>query len=142
MTNYVYIRASELGLELEDAKKRIALEVTNADIRQARIRNSKACVFANAARKLPGVKAAYFFKTTCWLEYARKMVRYILPTSVQREIVAYDRAGIIAAGTYHLTPPGKTQSLGYIRKNPGKYRREAKKTRHITAMVRTTAEPA
>ncbi len=51
------------------------------------------------------MNAAYFFRRTAFLEYDRKMVRYVLPPSTQKEIVAFDRAQVFASGAYQLSPP-------------------------------------
>jgi hypothetical protein len=103
MSTYITKRARDLGLKKSDAKKPLLLEVRKVDVTKAVQKNSKCCGFARACKRIPHVRAAYFFRSTAWVEYDDgKIVRYILPPSVQKEIVSFDRSKIMAPGTYQL----------------------------------------
>jgi len=102
---YVQKMCEERGLKLTDATRPIVVGVAVDDILKSRTKNSKCCAFARAAKREPGVRAAYFFRSTAFLEFGDRMVRYSLPQSVQKEIVSFDRGGIMAPGEYELRPP-------------------------------------
>lgn len=99
---YVQRICEAKGIKLIDASRPIVVGVAVDDILKSRLKNSKCCAFARAAKREPGVRAAYFFRSTAFLEFADRMERYSLPPSVQKEIVSFDRAGIMAPGQYQL----------------------------------------
>lgn len=109
---YVHQRAKDLGLEIVDSRERLLVTVTSNDVVNAKKANSKNCALARASLRLPDVCAAYFFRTAAYLEYLDRMVRYVLPVSVQKEIVSFDRARIFASGVYQLSPPPPTSARG------------------------------
>lgn len=102
---YVYKRAEDLGLKISDGKTAKYVAVTKDDVVRAKKADSQHCALARSALRLPGVRAAYFFRQTAFLEYADRMEKYELPVSVQKEIVSFDRAQIFAEGAYQLSPP-------------------------------------
>jgi hypothetical protein len=121
MGTFVSKRAKELGLKTIDASKDLVIEVVQNDIDKATRKNSKCCAFANAAkRQFEDVKAAYFFRSTAWLEYEDKLVRYLLPPAVQKEIVSFDRAHVMEPGTYRVNRPSKAQRLDGSKFKKGK----------------------
>jgi hypothetical protein len=101
-TTYVSKRAHDHDLEEVDAQKPLTVNVTARDIKLAKAKNSKECALARAVKREYPVKAAYFLRTTAWLEYPTKMVRYRLPQSVQKEIVSFDRNKMMSTGNYTL----------------------------------------
>ena len=84
--------------------------VTSSDVINATKANSKLCALSRAAMRLPGVNAAYFFRSTAFVEYGDEMVKYQLPPSVQKEIVSFDRAKIFAPGVYQLAAVSPSNS--------------------------------
>src|SRR5688572_23236975 len=81
------------NLKLVDAKKPLEIEVLPEDIRRADRKKPQSCGFAKACRRMDNdIRAAYFFQSTAYLEFDDKIVRYSLPKSMQKEIVAFDRA--------------------------------------------------
>ena len=101
---YVYKRAEDLGIPVVEAKKPLFVGVTAIDVADAKKKNSKYCALARAAARLPQVNAAYIFRSTAFIEYPNRMERFLLPQSVQKEIVSFDRSRIFAEGTYQLSP--------------------------------------
>ena len=102
---YITKRAQERELEEVDARKPLAIEVTARDIKLAKARNSKDCALARAVKRAMPVKAAFFLRGTAFLEYADKMVRYRIPSSVQKEIRRFDsKDKTMAVGEYVLSP--------------------------------------
>lgn len=109
MSNYVVDRAKKLNLKVIDSEKPLVIAVTGHDVVNALKSDSKRCALARAAERIPGVLHGYFFRTTAYLEYKNKMIRFTLPMSVQKEIVSFDRAQIFAPGVYQLSSPGNTR---------------------------------
>jgi hypothetical protein len=142
MSTMITKRAQGLGLKMVDAKKPLTIELTIDDIKGSKTRDPRHCAFAEACkRSSSGVLAAYFFRQTAWLEYDDKMVRYILPGSVQKEIVSFDRGGLMASGVYRLTPPKGSNSLAAARKrsktrkkHPQGNGRIKRKVKHIVGL--------
>lgn len=134
---YVYQRAEDLGLPILDGKERVLVTVTATDIVKAKKADSKDCALSRATMRLPGVNAAYFFRSTAFIEYPDRIVRFSLPSSVQKEIVSFDRAQIMAPGVYQLTPVAPNRDP----KETAAYRksRRVKAKRLATVQRRTEA---
>lgn len=126
MSTFIETRATELGLDLEDATESAVLNLTLQDIKQAKVKNFRFCAFARAAKRQYGCKQAYFFRQTAWFEYKDKMVRYRLPGTVQREIVAFDRDGGMMPGEYKISPVNPSMRLGKVRPAPKRQRTRSK----------------
>lgn len=150
MSTYITKYARENGLKKVDAKSNLLVTLNQTDITNSKRKNSKNCAFACAVkRQVHGVKRAYFFRSSAWLEYEGKLVRYQLPPSVQKEIVSFDRNGLTETGVYHLSAVCKGDTIeerkarrvndpgGHTPKGKGK----KKEPRHITTNIRTLAEP-
>lgn len=147
MGTYVEKLIEQKGLRKVDAKKPLVIQVLPADVRKAKIKNSKCCAFACAAKREFKATGAYFFRTTAWIEFEDKIVRYNLPPSVQKEIVSFDRTGTMEPGLYHLATvtPGRTMSAQHKRNMMAAKRLVSKLARkprnHRTANVRSLFEP-
>lgn len=124
---YVYKRAEDLGIPIIEAQSRLLVTVTSQDIILAKKADSKHCALARAALRLPKVNAAYFFRSTAFLEYPDKMVRFLLPESVRKEIVSFDRAQIMAPGTYQLRAVTSTQTRAAWKKKRATVKRDIKR---------------
>lgn len=155
MSTYIVKRSVDLQKPIEDAKEPLVLEVKPIDVVRATDKNSKVCAYARACErqfKEKGVEAAFFFRTAAYLEYEDKLVRYFLPGSVQKEIVAFDRHKTMEPGTYQLTPPPPTKTRKALAKRkredkspPVKDRPLTKIKRsvvHRTQGIRSLAEPS
>lgn len=128
--NYVYKRAEDLGLPIEDSSSPVLVTVTASDVINAKKKDSKDCALSRAALRVPGVLAAYFFLNTAFLEYRDKIVRFKLPMSTQKEIVSFDRAQIFAPGVYQMSavPPA-------LAPKAMKRRRSAAKRQRVRALA-------
>ena len=104
--NMIQHRAETLGLTMIDADKPIDVKITREDIQGAKAQNPANCAIARACKRQHHVENAFVFRTTVWLETKDKLVRYSLPPSLQKEVVAFDRGGrrSFAPGEYHLSP--------------------------------------
>lgn len=137
MSTFITKFAKQRKLDRVDATSPMVLTLTRADVRAAQPRNSKECAFALAAKRIPGVKAAYFFRTMAWLEFKGTLVRYQLPVSVQKEIVGFDRSRRMVPGEYHLRAPSGGQTLGADQKRA----RKNKPSRKAAKTVKRKAAP-
>lgn len=136
---YVYKRADELGIPMQDGKNHVKIVVTDDDIVRAKKANSKHCALARAALRLPEVNAAYFFRSVAFIEYPDRMVKYVLPMSVQKEIVSFDRARVFAPGVYQLSPIPASLSRPALDKRNKQDKRERKQRRVAEKRAATSA---
>lgn len=123
-----------------DAKKRIDIEVTATDARHAQKKSPSTCALAKAfCRTFDG---AVISVTRVYLIDGEVATRYLVPPSVSRELVSFDRHNDFAPGHYSLSPPGKFEQLGSRRYNqparrPKKKRSKDSKLRsHRTTGIR------
>jgi len=154
MSTYITKRAEDLGLSVVDADKPLQVEVKPTDIEKAVQKNSKCCAFVRACERSLDINAAFFFRTKAWLEYDDKIVRYELPPSVQREIVAFDRSRKMAPGVYQLSavsPRNTLAAKAAVRAKEPRGRHASKGIIpagrkgglvHRTSGVRTLSEPS
>lgn len=103
-------QARDKGLKIMDAKAPLVLEVTRHDITNAKPKDPSCCAFACAVKRELGANAAYFFRTVAWIEYEDRIVRYQMPDSMQKEVVAFDRAKAMEPGVYQLSRPGPSRT--------------------------------
>lgn len=137
---YVYKRAEALGIPVVDAKKALYVGVTTKDVISAKRKNSEHCALARAALRLPDVNGAYVFRSMAFIEYPNRMERFQLPSSVQKEIVSFDRAQIFADGVYQLTPPAPSSRLEPMRKRSrAKHAAESRARKAAASRWTTTA---
>lgn len=111
MSSSITRLCKEKGLRLVDGTRAVTIGVTVDDIKKSRQKKSQSCAFARAALREPGVVASYVLRSTAYLEYGDRMERYTLPSSVQKEIVSFDRAGVMAPGLYRFNPPPPANRL-------------------------------
>lgn len=126
MSTYITKRASDLGIKVVDATEPLQVNVKQADIDKAQQKNSKCCAFVRACEREMPIEAAFFFRSTAYLEYPDKIVRYKLPPSVEREIVAFDRSKDMEPGVYQLSAVCRKQTL----KAKAKYRATLPRGKH------------
>ena len=138
--SYITKLCEEKGLTLVDGDEHVEIEITAADIKAARRKDATCCAFAVACRRTEKAVAAYFFKSLAFIQYKDKtLVRYIIPGSVQKEIVSFDRSGAMDPGHYRLSPFTRKKRSKDKRErhdeNEGKGRKR-KRVRHVTENIR------
>lgn len=123
MSTYISKLAKETGKKVVDAKKGLILKVGQKDIDDAERSNPSNCGFAKAAVRQFKAQSAHFFRSVAWVETPRAIVKFNLPGSMQKEIVAFDRAKAMVPGTYKLSAvnPNARQNVARAR---NKARRE------------------
>jgi|SRR6185436_5721446 len=137
---YVYRRAEDLGIPVVDATGHVHVVVTDNDVVNAKKANSKHCALARASLRIPGVNAAYFFRSVAFLEFEDRMVRFALPPSVQKEIVSFDRAQIFDAGKYQLSPMSPSSAPDVQRRYRKRHERKAKAAQRAAKRPLATKE--
>jgi hypothetical protein len=107
-----------------DAKKPIAIFVTQEDCKQGTKGAPNSCAMAKAfSRDWDG---AIISKSVSYLINGTKAFRYLTPESVVREIVSFDRHQDFAPGKYGLSAASGGRSLGARKNNGGStYRLQA-----------------
>lgn len=113
-----YIQTLYPNKRIIDATKPVDLNVTSRDIKKADPSNPRACAFAQCLLRTEPIEEAIVWKTTAYLVYPRRVVRYKVNGSLQNEIVALDRGGEFAPGTYTLIPFSPANRLGGLKKSP------------------------
>jgi hypothetical protein len=128
-----YARAN--GLKIKDAKTPLDISVNKADLRGARKKDPANCAFAKACKRQEDVDEVFFFGTTAYTKKGKTLTRYLMPTSMQKEVVAFDRGGKFEPGEYNLKAPVKTQKLEarreYSRKISSEGRSRSKPGPHV-----------
>jgi len=138
-------RCEERGLKLVESTKPLILSVNSKDVARATEKQADECALARACkRQYHGIKAAYFFRSTAYLEYEDRIVRYLLPQSVQKEIVSFDRSKKFEPGNYHLRPVSKGSTFAALRSRTSNrsgsslHPKDPRKTGRRTNVHRTT----
>lgn len=135
---YVHDLAKTKRIPIIDARQLALVSVSVDDIQKSKAKNSKCCAFARAAQHEPGVVAAYFFRSMAFLEYPDRIVRYLLPMSAQKEIVSFDRSGIMAPGQYRLSSVPPSLGLAQMRRYSKKKTKARQKARAATPATKRT----
>ncbi len=138
MNAWLKKRISTRKLKVIDALAPLSLEVTKADIDGSKQKDPANCAFACAVKRGLGANAAYFMRSMAYVEFSDRVIRYEMPGTMQKEIVAFDRAKAMEPGTYHLKP------LAPSSRATGRKKRNAKKRAHRAAAkrARATGKPA
>lgn len=129
--------------EVHDADESILLKVEKKDSEAAKLRDHNHCAMAMACKRFFKARGIIIAIGTAYVIKGEGAIRYLLPESVRREIVSFDRKAGFSEGTYKLSAPWKSQRLGARaeRKNPvGPKRENAKEKvnnfRHWTEGIR------
>src|SRR5438094_2793537 len=83
---------------ITDSKKNIRIEVTKGDASSKAVKQHDACAFAVACKRTLHLDGTIISRTIAYLIKGDKAVRYKLPSSVEKEIVSFDRGSEFAIG--------------------------------------------
>jgi hypothetical protein len=129
------------GLPVVDAEIARVLKIKKCDIVGSTKADPSNCAAARALKREIGSQARVFLSRT-YVKVGKRWQRFITPTSISREIVAFDRGAHFEPGEYILNPPSTGQRLDYKRKS-GQGKKQgtgtSPKARHVTASVRKMA---
>jgi len=126
-----------------DAKKDSKIEVTKRDTSSATVRNHKACAMAVACKRKMDLDGVIMSVSTAYLIKDNVATRYLVPPSVAREIIAFDRNAVFEPGEYKLNAPTESAKLnrthGSIKASGGKDNEKiSKRFRHKTEGIRAS----
>lgn len=125
-------------VRVSDADSDQEIEVTQRDATIAHRKDHMTCGLAVACKRLFDVKPIISI-STCYLVRGVEALRYMTTSSIQREIVSFDRGNQFAPGLYILKKPRGGQRLGSHRASGPKKRKnrgKSPKYRHITTGIR------
>jgi hypothetical protein len=101
--------------KVSDADENVTIEVTERDSNSAHVKDHNACALAVACKRQLGLTGVIISTSRVYLIRRNQATRYLVPPSVAREIVSFDRKAGFAEGQYRLCKPAKTSRLGRSR---------------------------
>jgi hypothetical protein len=125
--------------EVEDAKKNQLIEVTKRDESVANKKSHKTCAMAVACKRKFDLDGVVISVGRAYLVKGNKARRFMLPPSVSREVVFFDRDGGFEPGEYELSAVSPTLRLGHAVRNGKGGGRGNYERRHVhkTGGIRT-----
>jgi hypothetical protein len=85
------------------------------DVDSANRKDHKTCAMAVACKRKLGLDGVLISVKTAYLVRGKVAQRYLLPESVSREVVSFDRGAGFAPGKYKLSKMPKSLRLGAAR---------------------------
>lgn len=125
--------------QVVDATRNQSIEVTARDLTTAAKKDHKTCAMAVACKRAMHLDGVIISRTTAYLIKDKKARRFLLPSSVEHEIVSFDRGAGFAAGHYQLNKVSAAKKLGSQNGGHGPHTGSGKpkRFRHMTTGVRT-----
>ena len=128
--------------KVTDADKPLHVTVTAGDNKSSQVRNHNACAMAVACKRQEKCDGVIVAVGVAYTIKGQEAVRYVLPPSVSREVVSFDRKAGFVPGEYQLSVPakrigartGKESESNSGRQNSGGIKR---RFRHFTEGIRT-----
>ena len=130
--------------EVVDASRNEVIEVTDRDQKVAKKKSHKTCAMAVACKRKFNLDGVVISLNRAYLIKGKKARRFVLPESVSREVVSFDRDGGFEAGSYELTkvPPAvrldRPQSMRGKSTDRNPNREGSRAHAHRTGGVRTS----
>lgn len=127
---------------IKDATQAIRLEITPKDCRTSGRKKHQHCAVAEACKRSMGADGVVVSKTRAFIVKGKTAKRYTIPTSVQKEIVAFDRGARFEPGMYSLSAPTKSERLGNYGHSEHRVlnRTNKKRFHHHTEGIRTSLQ--
>ena len=121
-----------------DATTDITLTILPTDVVGADLKAPGNCVAARACRRQENLEARIHITRVYLRNGGTVWTRYIVPTNLRTEIIAYDRGGAFVPGTYQLKAPKSTEKLGVKRSIKGGHKKNKNKRKYkATKDIRT-----
>lgn len=95
--------------QCHDAKRPVEIEIRAKDVSSATKKDATACAMATAICREWKADEAVIGLSYSYVIKGKTAMRFVTPSSVQREIVSFDRSKDFAPGKYHLAPVPKSQ---------------------------------
>lgn len=127
------------GMKVVDAKKKVTIVITKADVKNGETKDPAGCAAARACMRDLEATAARVHLGRTYVKIDNKWIRFHTPSSLRSEIIAFDRGGSFAPGKYvlpALQPAKKTGRRQGSMTNTQPKRRKRARPYHITTGVR------
>jgi len=126
-----------------DADRNARIEVTDKDDKIAKRKSHKTCAMAVACKRRFHLDGVIISVNRAYLVKGTQARRFVLPPSVEREVVSFDRGGGFEPGTYELSKVPENSKLGRYRSpkpNGSKHPHggATEKMRHKTGGIRVS----
>ena len=108
----IVVRFAPQVESVRDAKNNVDVHVTSADAKNVGRRNHGECAMAVACKRELGADAMIVSASRVYVVHGKVATRFIVPPSVSREIVAFDRGAKFEPGVYRLNAPSRMARLG------------------------------
>lgn len=122
-----------------DATESIAVEVPAYERKTGTSKDPFDCAMARSCKRKYGLDGCIISLSVAYLVKGTTATRYVVPPSLSKEIVAFDRSKKFEPGTYQLSAVTPSNRFGQYKSGPrtGETRKHAKeKGHHITQGVR------
>lgn len=125
-----------------DSTRNARIEVTAKDASSKAVKDHNACAMAVACKRKFKLDGVIISRSVAYLIKGKQARRFNLPSSIQREVVSFDRGGGFDIGIYELSkisPQNKqgarqprTESKSVVRDSkPKKFRHMTTNARHV-----------
>lgn len=98
-------------VSISDGTKNIAIEVTPDEAKAGKPLDHHNCPYAIACKRALNLRGAIIMRSVAYLVQGTHATRYIIPNSVNRELVSLDRGAYFAPGVYRLNRPWAGNTL-------------------------------
>lgn len=105
-------------IQVVDAKRSIMVEITKGDIARGDTKDPAACAASLACRRKFHIKEARIHRGRAYLLMGKRWVRYVVSQALKQEIIAFDRGGAMAPGTYLLRAIPPQERYGARKNKP------------------------
>lgn len=95
-----------------DAKGNARIEVTKGDCNSKAVRSHGECAMAVACKRQLHLDGVIISRSVAYLVKGKTARRFMLPPSVSREVVSFDRGAGFEPGTYELAKVSESTKLG------------------------------
>lgn len=131
------------GLPLVDAAEDVAIVINKHDTTTSKKKDPANCAAALAGRReFKTDVRVYMSRIYVKDQKKKRWIRFVTPTSISKEITAFDRGAAFEPGEYVFKAPSSSQHLGYKTKiDPrGPHKTKKRGPYHHTANVRLHAK--
>ena len=123
-----------------DASRIAMVEVTERDSSSKAVKQHTACAMAVACKRKFNLDGVIISRSLAYLIKGKQARRFLLPESVKREIISFDRGSTFEPGLYELAVVSESLRMD-AKKRPtnrdrGKRGTKPKRFRHLTKNVR------
>ena len=99
------------GTIVKDADEPVSFTVTKSDVTRGASKKATSCAAARALCREGHAQEARIHASRAYIKKGGKWLRFGVTSAMRSEIIAFDRGGEFAPGTYTLTPVQPTMRL-------------------------------